>query len=222
MLSDPEGVESKIIHDLLGPSAGDVLEVGCGDGRLTGELAKISDTILAIDPDAGSIDQARSLLGSGISLILGSGESIPLADDTIDTIIFSLSLHHHEGPDQALTEAQRVLRDKGRILILEPEAQSPINRLFRLIHDEDAAYDRAADAVNMCGLELADMGTYNSIWRFDDFEEMVKYLYSHFELEPDQPQVEAMGNILGSEATDRPLDIEDTTRWWLLTETPST
>lgn len=105
MLSDPEGVESKIIHDLLGPSAGDVLEVGCGDGRLTGELAKISDTILAIDPDAGSIDQARSLLGSGISLILGSGESIPLADDTIDTIIFSLSLHHHEGPDQALTEA---------------------------------------------------------------------------------------------------------------------
>ena len=56
----------------------------------------------------------------------------------------------------------------------------------------------------------------------EDFEEMVRHLYSYFELEPEQNQVKAMENTLGNKVKDRPLDIEDTTRWWLLTETPST
>lgn len=221
MLRDPEGKECKIIRDLLGPSAGNVLEVGCGDGRLTGALTIVSDSVLGLDPDPDSIDQARTLLDNGIALILGSGENIPLADDSVDTVIFSLSLHHQD-PDNALAEARRILRKQGRILVLEPVAESPINQLFRLIHDEDEAYDRAAAAVNMCGLQLADLGTYNTIWRFDDFEEMVNYLYSHFELEPEQAQIKTMKNFLDNSLQDRPLDLEGTTRWWLLTSTSST
>ena len=34
---DPEGIEIKEIHELVDYSDADVLEVGCGDGRLTGD-----------------------------------------------------------------------------------------------------------------------------------------------------------------------------------------
>ena len=220
VLLDPENIESSFIRDLLGPSAGDVLEVGCGDGRLTAELLSISNTILAIDPDHAAIEKARHLLGSKIKLLMGSGESIPLADDSVDTVVFSLSLHHHPDPDNALAQARRVLRERGRILVLEPMAESPINRLFRIIHDEDDAYDRAAGAIDTCGLEMADRGTYETDWRFDNFEELVGHLYSYFDFGPEKGQVKAMEEMLGRAAKDRPLVLEDSTRWWLLKKTP--
>jgi ubiquinone/menaquinone biosynthesis C-methylase UbiE len=222
LLRDPENIESNFIRKLLGPSAGKVLEVGCGDGRLTGELAKISDSVLGLDPDQTSVDKARHLLGNGVKLVLGSGENIPLADNSVDTVVFSLSLHHDPDPDNALTQVQRVLKEQGRILVLEPVAGTDLNTLFRIIHDEDDAYDRAITAISQCGLKVAEQGLYSFAWRFEDFEEMVNHLYSHFDLEPEESQVKAMKNTLGSRAKARPLDMEDTTRWWLLTSPSST
>jgi SAM-dependent methyltransferase len=221
LLRDPEGKESQSIRDLLGPSAGHVLEVGCGDGRLTGELASFSDSILGLEPDPASIDKARHLLGNGIMLMQGSGEQIPLADGTVDTVVFSLSLHHHPDPNKALLEAWRVLKEQGRILVLEPGSESPINRCFRIIHNEDEVYENAAAAVDICRAELAGSGSFISTWRFDDFEEMVEHLHSYFELETEEAQVRAMENILGSRARNCPLEVEDTTRWWLLTKSSS-
>jgi len=220
MLRDPENIESNFIRDLLGPSAGVVLEIGCGDGRLTGELATISNNILAIDPDLTSIEKARHLLGNKIKLVMGSGEYIPLADNTVDTVVFSLSLHHHPDPDNALAQARRVLRERGRILILEPVADSPLNNLFRIIHDEDDAYDRAVDAIDKCGLEIADRGTYETVWRFDDFEEMVGHLFGYFDIEPDPESMDQMARLLGDHRELIPLDIEDITRYWLLQPDP--
>ncbi len=195
--------------------------MGCGDGRLTGELATISNNILAIDPDPASIEKARHLLGIKIKLVMGSGEYIPLADNTVDTVVFSLSLHHHPDPDNALAQARRVLRERGRILVLEPMAESPINRLFRIIHDEDDAYERAVRAIDTCGLEMADRGTYESDWSFDDFEELVGHLFSYFDFGPEKSQIKAMEYMLGSTVKDRPLVLEDATRWWLLAATSS-
>ena len=195
--------------------------MGCGDGRLTGELAKISDSVLGLDPDQASIDKARHLLGNGVRLILGSGESIPLAENSVDTVVFSLSLHHHPNPEKAIAQARRVLKEGGRILVLEPGSGSTINRCFRIIHNEDEACDRAAEAVKDCGARLEGQGSFISTWQFDDFEEMVEYLYSYFDIEPEQHQVDAMRDIMDGKVNDDPFDIGDSTRWWLLTSASS-
>lgn len=216
MLRDPDGVERKFLQEILGPAAGRVLEVGCGDGRLTGHLAGISERVIGLDPDRHSLFQARSLHKREINLILGSGEHIPLADSRIDTVIFTLSLHHHPDPVRALAEADRVLRENGRVLVLEPEPESAVNRLFRVIHKEDHAYERAASAIDECVLGTQDHGTYRTLWNFADFEELVRHLYSYFDLEPDRYQVEVMGDIMGDRIRERPLKMEDSTRWWLL------
>ena len=55
---DPEGIEIKEIHELVDYSDADVLEVGCGDGRLTWRYADQAATVLAIDVNAHKIKRA--------------------------------------------------------------------------------------------------------------------------------------------------------------------
>ncbi|MDF1525775.1 MAG: class I SAM-dependent methyltransferase [bacterium] len=120
-----------------------------------------------MDPDLASIDKARHLLENGVKLVVGSGESIPLPDNSVDTVVFSLSLHHHPNPEKALIQARRVLKEGGRILVLEPGLESTINRCFRVIHDEDDACERASEALKSCGARLEGHGSFISTWQFD-------------------------------------------------------
>ena len=38
----------------------DILEVGCGDGRISSLLAGVSESLVAIDPDVDSIENAKT------------------------------------------------------------------------------------------------------------------------------------------------------------------
>ncbi len=58
----PEHAETRVIHDLIDFSGTDVLEVGCGDGRVTWRYAERTRSVLALDPDAAAIEQARASL----------------------------------------------------------------------------------------------------------------------------------------------------------------
>lgn len=216
MLRDPDNIERRFLHNLLGPNAGKVLEIGCGDGRLTKDISPFSSSVFALDPDPASLKKARRLQGNGISLILGSGDHVPLADRSVDTVVFSLSLHHHPDPVYALSQARRVLREGGRILVMEPDSGSPFNRCFKLVHNEDEAYEKAAEAINNCSADVVDQGIFTTTTKYDDFSEMVEHLYSYVDSDPVRSQVEAMENTLGSTAKDRPLLLEESTRWWLL------
>lgn len=58
---DPEEAETCVIHGLIDFAGKDVLEVGCGDGRLTWRFAEEARSVLGLDPVAVSIDQARAV-----------------------------------------------------------------------------------------------------------------------------------------------------------------
>lgn len=64
VLRDPEQAETAAIHELADFTDADVLEVGSGDGRLTWRYAEHARSVLAIDPDAAVIEQARASLTS--------------------------------------------------------------------------------------------------------------------------------------------------------------
>ena len=55
---DPEGNETKVLLDFVDFSGQRVLEIGCGDGRLTLRYAHKTAHVTAIDPDAGDIATA--------------------------------------------------------------------------------------------------------------------------------------------------------------------
>jgi 2-polyprenyl-3-methyl-5-hydroxy-6-metoxy-1,4-benzoquinol methylase len=64
VLRDPEEGETRAIHELVEFAGADVLEVGCGDGRLTWRYAERTRSVLALDPDAAAIEQARASLAA--------------------------------------------------------------------------------------------------------------------------------------------------------------
>ena len=93
---DPEGVESRIIHDLADFNDKDVLEVGCGDGRMTWFYADAAASVLAIDPDESSIAAAREEtpehLNAKVAFRVASMTDIDLADASYDVCVLSWSL----------------------------------------------------------------------------------------------------------------------------------
>jgi 2-polyprenyl-3-methyl-5-hydroxy-6-metoxy-1,4-benzoquinol methylase len=58
VLPDPEDTETKALHDYADFSGKRVLEIGCGDGRLTWRYADRAASVVAIDPDADDIATA--------------------------------------------------------------------------------------------------------------------------------------------------------------------
>lgn len=60
--TDPEGNEIDALFDLVEIDGREVLEIGCGDGRLTWRYADRAAHVTAIDPFGDSIERARQRL----------------------------------------------------------------------------------------------------------------------------------------------------------------
>jgi ubiquinone/menaquinone biosynthesis C-methylase UbiE len=91
------------IAELLPPGAS-VLDVGCGDGLLTSKVAahRPDCTFRGIDVLA----RPRSF----VPVELFDGQHIPLADASVDAVMFVDVLHHTDDPNVLLKEARRVAR----------------------------------------------------------------------------------------------------------------
>ncbi|MFX1417942.1 MAG: class I SAM-dependent methyltransferase [Promethearchaeota archaeon] len=105
---------------------GKLIDLGCGSGNLIVQIAKsFPDLDLkGIDISVEILDLAKKRaieykIIKEIEFKIGSVEDLPLADNSIDFIITTLSLHHWKNPSQALEEIFRVLKPKGILLIFD-------------------------------------------------------------------------------------------------------
>ena len=93
---DPEGRELANLDRLVSLAGMRVLEIGCGDGRLTWSLADRASHILAIDPDKQAIGRARRALPKHLKdhvrFVVGQAETLGLPEGSFDAAIFSWSL----------------------------------------------------------------------------------------------------------------------------------
>lgn len=96
LLIDPEGTEIAVIHDLVDFSGADVLEVGCGDGRLTWRYAQETASVLAMDVNGEKIERAAkgtpAALRSKVGFLLADVSKVELSAEAYDVVILSHSL----------------------------------------------------------------------------------------------------------------------------------
>ena len=73
-----------------------ILEIGCGDGRLTRPLASLASSVVAIEPDPARIALARRLAASeginNVTFRVNSAERLRLGGDPFEVALFSWSL----------------------------------------------------------------------------------------------------------------------------------
>jgi predicted RNA methylase len=93
---DPEGAHLAALQRLGDFRDKRVLELGCGDGRLTLGIAADAASVLAFDPDAEAVGKARRLLpdelAERVAYEVASGKEIELTPVSFDLVVFSWSL----------------------------------------------------------------------------------------------------------------------------------
>ena len=187
----------------------DVLEIGCGDGRVTVHLAGIPKRLVAIDLDKRQLAIARDLTSTAC-FQCGSGEKLAFKSDSFDVVLFTLSLHHQDSAT-ALHEAHRVVRPDGVVVILEPDPKSEFERLSSLVRDETEPLERAQEAIAECDLVLDFSDSFDAEWFFDDKRELYSYLARDCGRELDAHLVARIAGFLQERVHSRPLPIRDGT-----------
>lgn len=95
-LLDPEGAHAAAVRSVVDLRGLRVLEIGCGDGRLTGELAGEAASWLATDPSPESIVQAGATLSpelaGRVSFAVAGGAAVEATESEFDLVFFSWSL----------------------------------------------------------------------------------------------------------------------------------
>ena len=93
---DPEGFEKKILLKYADFADSRVLEIGCGEGRLTWKYASASRVTFGLDPDFYSLRIARADrpadLRSRVDLLCASADHLPLPKEKFDIAILAWSL----------------------------------------------------------------------------------------------------------------------------------
>ena len=89
--SDGAGNEKSYLRDMLLADFGDVLEIGCGDGRLTRKYADLPRRIVGIDLPETLPRAGAEPLPKNVSLAAASGVCLPFPACHFDCVIFSLS-----------------------------------------------------------------------------------------------------------------------------------
>ena len=87
---DRDGVETRVIHDLVDFDGLSVLEVGCGDGRLTWRYASDAARVVALDVNEAKVESAVAALPeelAGADIV-----GFDTGSDEFDVAILSYSL----------------------------------------------------------------------------------------------------------------------------------
>jgi SAM-dependent methyltransferase len=112
------------LEHLLTPTT-DVVDIGCGIGRMDEFVAPSVRRLTGIDVSGDMIRQARSRLGqvNNVEFVEGDGETIPLPDACADLVFSHIVFQHIPRKHAAryFPEVFRVLRPGGRFVFQMPE-----------------------------------------------------------------------------------------------------
>src|SRR6266849_5889456 len=91
-----------------------VLDVACGPGYVAAEVKRLGATATGIDFSFEMVRQAQAM-NPGIKFFEGDAQRLPFPAESFERVLMNFGLLHLPSPEEALAEACRVLRNKGRL-----------------------------------------------------------------------------------------------------------
>ncbi|GAB3803554.1 class I SAM-dependent methyltransferase [Humibacter antri] len=107
------GYPAEAVEWLVRTGQSRVVDVGAGTGKLTRALVAGGREVVAVDPSAQMLEILRSTV-PGVETLVGTGERMPLPDESVDAVTFAQAWHWVDAP-VASVEAGRVLKPGGTL-----------------------------------------------------------------------------------------------------------
>lgn len=201
MILDPNNRQICAINALYPLRNKEVLEIGCGKGRLTRDLAKVAKRVVACDPDEPALAHAEANILSDNLEFLAAPDGIPsLPENSFDLAIYTLSLHHVPTDKMlsSLQTASKLVKRSGAIMVLEPGDGGTFNEAKRRFDigsgDEQTEKQAAIQAMqNLAGWRLSEDHCFEAAFLFSDKDDFYLSKLPDFKQLParKQQQIEA-------------------------------
>ena len=178
------------IDGKLSLSGKEILEIGCGTGNYTKQLAEIVGCIEAIDPDKESILEAEGSHIRNTKFSVGNSNPLDFESNTFDVVVFTLSFHHiHKGEmEESIKEAVRVVKKGGWIVFLEPAEDgsffdAEIN--FEACDGDERKEKQIAykSITTSPSLEITKELEDKTVFEFESTDDFIKNLHPHKDID---------------------------------------
>lgn len=104
------------VIELLSPKSGErILDVGCGTGQLTAQIAELGSSVVGLDNSPAMIDEARRLFPE-IEFQLADAHEFRV-EDPFDGVFSNAALHWINKPEKVAACISNALKPKGRMAV---------------------------------------------------------------------------------------------------------
>jgi SAM-dependent methyltransferase len=124
------------LFSVLRGSHGKLLEVGCGMGVDSVQLARCGFDVIAVDLTENALMVAKEFAahrGVSVDFRLGNAEGLDFPDETFDVVYSFGVLHHTPDIERAVAELRRVLKPGGTAHVMLYHRDSLVNLVHRLL-----------------------------------------------------------------------------------------
>ena len=126
----------KMVRKISGDGIHKVIDIACGTGDLTVELARRGYNVTGLDITRGMLEIARNKYlrktGREPRLVLASACETPFENGSFDAATISFGIRNFDRRDKCLEEISRILRPEGKLAILE--FAEPRNKAWNSIY----------------------------------------------------------------------------------------
>ncbi len=111
------------------PHGARVLDVSCGTGELLKILSKKSDSLELYGTDISkeAIEQASKNVPNA-KFVTTASDNLPFDQQFFDVIVCAMALHHYSNPKQTLAEMSRVIKNGGKLYLLDVTPSTPFSQ----------------------------------------------------------------------------------------------